>query len=165
MAADAGAADKTYTLANGNETYTSAVTLTTANSPSSVVIDGGGRVVTGSANTFTVVAGVTITLKNFTFKTLPFNVEAGASGVTVDTGAEVYGSLEAGASGITVNTGAVVRENAVAEITVSGTSATVKGTLEMKAGALVTENHTSAVTVQANGVFTMSVGGVVVNSG
>jgi hypothetical protein len=105
MEANKGKPTVAYTLPSGSETYTSAITpLTTANSPVSVVIDGGGRVV--------------------------------------------------------LDNGAVIRDNAVAEIRVSGGAATAKGTLKMKMGALVTYNHTSDVTVQANGVFTMSGGNI-----
>jgi uncharacterized repeat protein (TIGR02543 family) len=144
MAADKDKPTAAYTLPSGNETHTGAVTLTTANSPADVTIDGGGRVVTGSANLITIGSGVTLTLKNITFKTLPFTVSAGGK--------------------LVLDTGAVVRENAGAGVTVSGTSATAKGTLEMKAGSSVTQNLASGVTVQANGVFTMSGGTVSGNS-
>jgi uncharacterized repeat protein (TIGR02543 family) len=79
MAANAAAStEKTYTLPSGSETYILAITpLTTSTSPASVVIDGGGRVVTGSTNRITIGADLTITLKNITFKTLPFTVSGG----------------------------------------------------------------------------------------
>jgi uncharacterized repeat protein (TIGR02543 family) len=141
MAADAAAnTEKTYTLPSGSETYILAITpLTTANSPASVVIDGGGRVVTGSTNRITIGAGVTLTLKNITFKKVPFTVSAGGTLVLDD--------------------GAVVTENAGAGVTVSGTSATAKGTLEMRAGASVTKNGDSGVRMEGTGgVFTMGGG-------
>jgi hypothetical protein len=44
MAADAAAnTEKTYTLSSGDGAYNAELTLTTANSPASVTIDGGGR--------------------------------------------------------------------------------------------------------------------------
>jgi uncharacterized repeat protein (TIGR02543 family) len=128
MAADAAAnTDKTYTLPSSSETYILAITpLTTANSPASVTIDGGGRVVTGSStNRITVESGVTLTLKNITFKKVPFTAAAGGTLVLDD--------------------GAVVTGNAGAGVTVSGTSATAKGTLEMREGASITLNGGSGV--------------------
>jgi uncharacterized repeat protein (TIGR02543 family) len=141
MAADAAAnTEKTYILPSGSETYTLAITpLTTANSPASVVIDGGGRVVTGSANRITIGEGVTLTLKNITFKKVPFTVVAGAT--------------------LVLDNGAVVTGNAGAGITVSGESATAKGTLEMKAGASITLNGGGGVALTGTGDnFTMSGG-------
>jgi uncharacterized repeat protein (TIGR02543 family) len=130
MAENKGAAAKTYSLPSGNNIYNAAVRLTAGkNSPASVVIDGGGTIVTGSVNRFTVGSGVTITLKNITFKTLPLSVSAGGK--------------------LVLDNGAVVRENAVAGVTVSG------GILEMNTGALVTANSSSGVLLEANGVFTM----------
>jgi uncharacterized repeat protein (TIGR02543 family) len=137
--------DKTYILPSGSETYTLAITpLTPANSPASVVIDGGGRVVTGSTNRITIDAGVTLTLKNITFKKVPFTVAAGGT--------------------LVLDTGAVITGNAGAGVTVSGTSATAKGTLEMKAGASITLNGGSDASgagvrlEETGGVFTMSGG-------
>jgi uncharacterized repeat protein (TIGR02543 family) len=128
-----------YTLPSGSETYNIAVNLTTASSPASVVIDGGNRVVTGSANSFTIGSGVTITLKNITFKTLPFYVSAGGK--------------------LVLDNGAVVTENVETGITVYGESTAAKGTLEMKAGSSVTGNGDAGVCIEGTGVFTMS-GGV-----
>jgi uncharacterized repeat protein (TIGR02543 family) len=131
--------DKTYTLPSGSETYTAAITpLTTANSPASVTIDGSNRVITGGTNSITVGEGVSLTLKNITFKTLPLSVAGGGK--------------------LVLDNGAVVTENAGAGITVSGTSATAKGTLEMKAGALVKENHASGIVLENNSVLTMTGG-------
>jgi hypothetical protein len=139
-----GAANSTsasYTLPGGLETYTSAITLTTANSPASVVIDGGGRVITGSTNRITVGSGITLKLKNITFSNIPF---------TVATGGKLVLGNEGDATG-----SAVVRQNAGAGVTVSG------GTLEMKAGALVTLNSTSGIRVDGtSGVFTMDGGAI-----
>jgi uncharacterized repeat protein (TIGR02543 family) len=98
----------------------------TANSPASVVIDGGNRVVTGSTNSFTIGSGVTITLKNITFKTLPFTVSAGGT--------------------LVLDNGAVIRDNTETGVTVTGTSATAKGTLEMRDGASVINNTGGAHT-------------------
>jgi hypothetical protein len=95
------------------------------------VIDGGGTIVTGSANRFTIGAGVTLTLKNIVFKTLPLSVAAGGK--------------------LVLDTGAVVREN-------GGAGVTVAGTLEMRGSALVTANTFSGVLVGGTGVFTMNGG-------
>jgi uncharacterized repeat protein (TIGR02543 family) len=142
IAANATAStEKTYTLPSGSETYILAITpLTTANSPAQVTIDGGGRVVTGSTNRITIGAGVTLTLKNITFKKVPFTAAAGGK--------------------LVLDNGAVVTENAGAGVTVSGTSATAKGTLEMKAGASVTKNVDSGVRLEGTGVFTMNGGSI-----
>jgi uncharacterized repeat protein (TIGR02543 family) len=127
--------NKTYTLSSDNETYNAEVTLTTANSPASVVIDGGDRAVTGSANRITIGTGVTITLKNITFKTLPFTVAT--SGTLV------------------LDNGAVIRDNAGTGVTVNGESATAKETLEMRDGASVRDNtggtYDAIYKVQAGG--------------
>jgi uncharacterized repeat protein (TIGR02543 family) len=129
-----------YTLLSGNEPYTTSITpLTTANSPASVVIDGGGRVITGEANNFKVGLGVTLTLKNITFKTLPLSVEAGGK--------------------LVLDTGAVVRGNVATGIMVNG------GTLEMKTGALVTENGISDVQNIGSGVRLEGTGSIFTMNG
>jgi uncharacterized repeat protein (TIGR02543 family) len=139
MAADAAAnTPKTYTLPIGVDTYNAALTLTTANSPAQVTIDGSGRAVTGNANRFTIGSGVTITLKNITFTKIPFTAAAGGK--------------------LVLDNGAVVTGNAGTGVTVTGTSATAKGTLEMKTGSSVTGNGDSGVKLEGTGVFTMSGG-------
>jgi hypothetical protein len=151
-----------YTLPSGSETYTAAITpLTTANSPASVTIDGGGRAVTGNANTFKVGSGVTLTLKNITFKTVPLSVAAGGT-LVLDTGAIVR---ENAGDGITLsggilemNTGAVVRENR-SGVNVDG------GTLEMSGSALITANNFSGVMLGTNGSLTMNGGTISSNYG
>jgi hypothetical protein len=137
--ANANSASVSYILPSGNETYTSAVSLTTENCPATVVIDGGGRVITGSTNRITVGAGLTLTLRNITFTNIPFTVAAGGK--------------------LTLDNGAVVRQNA-------GTGVTVSGTLEMKAGSLVTGNSASGVRIEGTGgVFTMEGGTISYNTG
>jgi uncharacterized repeat protein (TIGR02543 family) len=138
MAETANSTSANYTLPSGNETYTTALNLTTVNSPASVTIDGGGRVITGNSNRFTVESGVTLTLKNITFKTLPFSAAGGGK--------------------LVLNTGAVVREN-------TGTGVKVSGTLEMKAGALVTENDDTGIVLEDNSHFTMNGGEISWNTG
>jgi uncharacterized repeat protein (TIGR02543 family) len=138
MAADKDKPTAAYTLPSGNETYTTALNLTTANSPASVTIDGGNRVVTGSTNSITVGAGITLTLKNISFTTLPFSVAAG-------------GTLVLGNEGDAANS-TVVSGNAGTGITVNG------GTLELKAGALVKDNHDSGIVLENNSVLTMTSG-------
>jgi uncharacterized repeat protein (TIGR02543 family) len=129
-----------YTLPSGSETYTAAITpLTTANSPASVTIDGGGRVITGSANRLTIGSGVTITLKNITFKTVPFTVAAGGT--------------------LVLDNGAVIRGNVATGIMVNG------GTLEMKTGALVTENGISDVRNIGSGVRLEGTGSIFTMNG
>jgi uncharacterized repeat protein (TIGR02543 family) len=146
MAGDAAANTvKTYTLPSGNETYNTGITLTTANCPVSVSIDGGGRVIAGTANRFTIESGVTITLKNITFKNIPFTVAAGGS--------------------LVLDNGAVVTENAGTGITMNGESTAAKGTLEMRDGSSVTKNSDSGVKLKGTGVFTMSGGEISGNSG
>jgi hypothetical protein len=129
-----------YTLPSGAETYTTALILTTANSPATVVIDGGGRVITGGTNSITVGEGVSLTLTNITFTTLPFTVEAGGT--------------------LVLETGAVVRESNGAGVTIND------GILEMKDGALVTANGASGVLMDGAGArFTMDGGEISYNIG
>jgi hypothetical protein len=125
-------------LPSGNNIYNAAVRLTAGkNSPASVVIDGGGTIVTGSANRFTIGAGVTLTLKNITFKTLPLSVSAGGT--------------------LVLDTGAVVREN-------NGTGVNVSGTLEMRSGSSVTQNKDTGIVLEANSHFTMNGGEIAFNT-
>jgi hypothetical protein len=53
MNEDKNLASASYTMSDGAEALTDALTLTTANSPASVTIDGGGSVITGSVNSIT----------------------------------------------------------------------------------------------------------------
>jgi uncharacterized membrane protein len=139
MAADKNITYTNYTLTGGTESYTTALTLTTANSPANVIINGGGRVVTGSTYSITVGSGVSLTLRNITFTTLPFTVATGGK--------------------LVLDTDAVVRGNAGTGITVDS------GTLEMKTGALVTLNGASGVlTSGATSRFTMEGGTVSYNT-
>jgi uncharacterized repeat protein (TIGR02543 family) len=132
----ANSASASYTMRSGNETYTTAVSLTTANCSATVVIDGGGRVITGGTNGISVGSGVTLTLRNITFTTLPFTVAAGGK--------------------LVLETGAVIQENSVTGVTVNG------GALEMKTGALITKNNSASVSGGGvrmdGGTFTMSGG-------
>jgi uncharacterized repeat protein (TIGR02543 family) len=139
MAADKDKPTAAYTIPSGNEPYTGALTLTTANSPATVVIDGSNRVVTGGTNSITVGAGVSLTLKNITFTTLPFTVSAG-------------GTLILGSEGNATSSAVVQSNAATAGITVNG------GTLELNAGALVKDNHASGIVLENNSVLTMTGG-------
>jgi hypothetical protein len=87
----------------------------------------GSNVVTGNANRFTVGAGVTLTLKNITFKTIPFTVAAGGK--------------------LVLDNGAVVTENAGMGITVTGEATEAKGTLEMRAGSFLLRKTTIRASV------------------
>jgi hypothetical protein len=138
-------------LGDLGDTYTPPLTLTTANSPLNVVIDGGeeyGWVVTGEGNSITVGADITLTLTNITFKNISFTVSDGGTLILDD--------------------GAVVRENTGTGVTVTGTSTTAKGTLNMRPGASITQNGSSTVYVLGAGVrlegtgstFTMSGGNI-----
>jgi uncharacterized repeat protein (TIGR02543 family) len=143
MAANKSAASKTYTLLglnNYEEPYTGALTLTAANSPASVTINGGGngRVITGNGNSITVGSGITLTLKNITFKKVPFYVAAG--------GKLVLDNL------------AIVRQCPYMGVTLSG------GTLEMRNGSSVMYNGDSGVRMEgADSRFTMT-GGTISNN-
>jgi uncharacterized repeat protein (TIGR02543 family) len=132
--------DKTYTLPSGDEDYNAEVTLTTANSPATVVIDGGNRVITGSANSITVGAGVSLTLQNITFTTLPFIVEAG---------------------------GKFVLGNNVTISKTSGSGVEVTGgTLTMNGSALINGNNGTGVGVIVSaGLFNMNGGTISANMG
>jgi uncharacterized membrane protein len=134
---DKALASVSYTLPSGAETYTASLSLTTANSPANVVIDGGGRAITGSANSITVGAGITLTLKDIKFTTLPLTVTTG-------------GKLILGSEGDAANS-AVVQGNTGTGVTVNG------GTLELKDGALVTDNHDSGIVLD-DSQFTMTGG-------
>jgi hypothetical protein len=157
MAEDKNSPSATYTLPGGAQTWTDGLTLTAANSPASVTIDGGGSVVTGSANSvtgslnrITVGAGVSLTLTNVTFDTLPLTVEAGGN-LVLETGA-VIGGID-------------WPEQLVNDIAVGAMAVSVSGTLVMKPGALVTDNRVPGVVLwEDNSVFMME-GGEISHNG
>jgi uncharacterized repeat protein (TIGR02543 family) len=119
----------THSLPNGNESYALAAMLITANSPAQVSINGNGRTVTGNANRITVGAGATLTLQNITLSNVPFTVSAGGK--------------------LVLESGAVIRQNTASDSTAGGGITVDGGTLEMKAGAVVTLNNA----VQGGGVL------------
>jgi hypothetical protein len=164
------------------ETNGADITLTTANSPAKVTIIGGGRVIDGSsanaldadnqqkggnasdaeASTryFNIGSGVSITLQNITFKSVPFKVQSGGT--------------------LTLQSGAVIRDNkshwwhngtwGVFQEKYSmgfadGTGVRVEGggKLEMTGGE-ITGNEHSGVQVTGNGTFNMAGGRVHANS-
>jgi hypothetical protein len=141
--------DEFYTLPGGAESYTQVLTLSGDNSPGNVVIDGGGRVITGNGNGITLHGS--LTLRNITFINIPFTV--------------------AGYASLVLDNGAVIRGNAGAGVTVSGpdtwfTFQNSGGYLEMKAGSLVTGNNASGIQVSgAYANFTMNGGTISGNSG
>jgi hypothetical protein len=163
MAEHSSSGYESYTLpGNGGEDYLTALNLTERSSPLDVVIDGRrnesqtGWVVTGGTNSITIWSGVSLTLTNITFTTLPFIVNAGGI-LVLDTGAVIQGNAGAGVTvndgGILIlNNGAAVQGNTGAGITVNG------GLLEMKDGSLVTDNRDSGVVLKSNGTFTMEGG-------
>jgi hypothetical protein len=157
MAKDAsGTQSATYTLNGGGveDTYTDDLILTPGETcPATVTINGGpgGWVVTGTGtNSITVESGVTLTLTNITFTTLPFIVEANGK--------------------LVLATGAVVRDNN------DNTGVIVDGgTLEMMDGAAIMDNSGGTYDAMQDvnmaggvymngGVFTMS-GGSISNNG
>jgi hypothetical protein len=95
-------------LEAGTDLGAGGFTLTTSTSPASVIIDGGGRVVdlTGSTpgSLITVNSGVTLTLKNITFKGL----KAGDGADTADNTAPV---IKVNGGTLVLGAGAVVRDN------------------------------------------------------
>jgi uncharacterized membrane protein len=128
-----------YNLPSGNETYTTVRNLTSTSGFVNLVIDGGGRVVTGNANRVTVGLGWTLTLRNITLKKIPFTVAAGGK--------------------LVLDTGAIVDDNAATGITVND------GTLEMKAGAFVKGSKASGILLNnAASRLTMTGGTVSGNS-
>jgi hypothetical protein len=152
MKEDAGKSKEYYAVSAGTENCAGSLTLSAANSPVLVVIDGGGRVITGGDEykTLTVGAGVTLTLKNVTFEKIPFKVIAG-------------GRLEIG-------TGAVIRDNKqhdsgsdTAAGLFDGTGVYVENGALVMNGGLITGNNHSGVRV-VGGSFTMSGGRISGNS-
>jgi uncharacterized repeat protein (TIGR02543 family) len=133
-----------YTLTGDVEVdyYTGNPTLTAEEtSPASVTIYGNGRVVTvptGGSSSITVGSGVTLTLNNITFKTIPFSVAAGGT--------------------LVLEMDAVVTGNARSAVLVEG------GTLEMRDGSSVTNNLDSGVKLGTNGSLTMDGGEISDNS-
>jgi hypothetical protein len=102
-------ADETVNLTADTDLGTGGLSLTTSTSPVSVTIDGGGRVVdlTGSANgnpLITVNSGVTLTLKNITFKGL----KAGDGTDTADNNAPV---IQVSGGTLVLGDGAVIKDN------------------------------------------------------
>jgi hypothetical protein len=114
------------------------------------VIDGGGRVITGSLNRITVGSGITLTLRNIVFKTLPFTVAAGGK-LTLDSGAVVRGIVWTSQEDHDIALGAM--------------AISVNGTLVMKAGSLVTDNNVAGIVLlEDDSVFTMEGGTISYNA-
>jgi hypothetical protein len=137
MAEDKDSASASYILSGEAETYT-AVTLTSANCPATVVLDGNGGVITGNGHIDGVVvgAGLSLTVKNAIFKNLKFTVRDGGTLMLED--------------------GAVLRENGGSGVTVGN-----GGFLEMKDGSLVEANGYSGILMYGTGgSFTMDGGTV-----
>jgi uncharacterized repeat protein (TIGR02543 family) len=176
MKAHPGPGERSYTLPSGNEDFTTKLILTTDfNSPAEVTINGGGRVVTGSTNSITVGSGVTLTLMNITFKTLPLSVSAGGK-LVLDNGSVVRENLHEGVmvdSGILeMNTGALVTENGDPSVDVqdsSGTGVCIEGTgaFTMNGGTISGNNNRrgGGVRLEGPGVFTMNGGKISGNNG
>jgi uncharacterized repeat protein (TIGR02543 family) len=144
MAETANRPSASYTLQSGSEGYNpaAALTLTAANSPASVTIAGGGRVVTGTTYIpLTVGAGVTLTLKNMTFSQIPFKVTAGGT-LVLDNGAVLTGNVNN--SAVQVDTG---------------------GTLDMKDGEISGNTGGTPKALNADGKEMPVGGGVWVNGG
>jgi hypothetical protein len=122
--------------------------LTSANCPANVTIDGIGYLyfwlVEGKNNQITVGSGITLTLKNIKFTTLPFIVAEG--------GKLILGAKDGTAGDV------IIAENTGTGITVNG-----GGTLELNTGALVTGNQASGIVLNDNSVLTMTDGQVLGN--
>jgi hypothetical protein len=133
------------------------VTFSTANSPSTVVIDGGNRVLGGSLQNYpfiTVGSGVTLTLRNITLR-----VGGSYPVVRVDSGGTLI--LEEGAV-IREHTNTVSNGGGVSD----GGAVLVSGTLTMKGGEISYNNtnlHGGGVYVASGGTFTMQ-GGALKNN-
>jgi hypothetical protein len=154
MAVNKGKPSASYILKREQEPYTIDISLTTANSPYSVTIDGGARTVVGEVNTITVGADITLTLKNISFINIPFIVLA--DGTLVLDG---FTNLDGGRT--------------TAGVTVSG------GTFEMKgfsgitgyaASGVFLNGKSSRFTLSGNGSITYNSaayygGGVRINEG
>jgi uncharacterized repeat protein (TIGR02543 family) len=147
--------DYVYTLESTEEEehYDDNPTLTMGvTSPAKVTIKGNSRFVTipiGGESSITVGSGVTLTLMNITFTEIPFTVAAG--------GKLILGDEDNAAGNV------VIANNTGTGITVNGTSAMSKGTLEIKAGALIMGNQDSGIVLEDNSVLTMT-GGEIMNN-
>jgi hypothetical protein len=149
MKANAGSASASYTLQSGNEDYKDVLTLTKGEtSPGNVTIDGGGRVITGiSSNVITVGDDVILTLKNITFKKIPFVVATGGH-LILESGAVVSGNT-AGCWNMKDGEGAI----------------SVSGALELRAGASVKDNCATGIELENNGILSMKGGTISGNKG
>jgi hypothetical protein len=117
--------------------------LTADDSPVKVTIDGGGKEIalgSGKGSVITVGAGVTLTLRNITFKGSSDN---STSLIKVETGGKLI-----------LREGAVIKDNKGAGVSISGSNSVV----EMYAGAEIKDNGSSGVNVDKQGSFTMSGG-------
>jgi hypothetical protein len=152
-------------LAKGMDLGTGGLVLNTGNSPASVVINGGGRVIglTGPATgspLITVGQGVTLTLKHITFKGL--NSEDGVNNTTVLV--QVYGGTHI------LETGAVIRDNTTSNphgggvYVGDGTFTMNSGTIHDNSISGQNSGRGGGVAVVGSGVFTMG-GGVYVDNG
>jgi uncharacterized repeat protein (TIGR02543 family) len=152
MAVGKGAANSSYRMVGGTETYLGAVVLDAlANSPRDVVIDGGGRLIIGKSNRVTVGSGVTLTLRNIGFEAVPFTVASGGR-LILDLGAVISGNVYS----------AALAGDAEARRTGTGVTA-AGGALEIRYGARVTGNTHSGVRVCAGGSLVMSGGEITDN--
>jgi uncharacterized membrane protein len=156
------------------------LTLNASNSPANVVIDGGGRtidatttnansdVVANSAATnetvkglnaatrsLTIGNGVSVTLKNITFKSVPFKVASGGK-LVLDTGVVIKDNKSHYWHDDTW--GVFYTEKAKGFEDGTGVRVEDGGELVMKTGSKITGNEHSGVQVFGNGKFTMEDG-------
>jgi hypothetical protein len=113
------------------------------NSPPKVTIDGGGKEIalgSGNGSVITVGAGVTLTLKNITFK--------GTSGNT-----KPFIKVAAGGK-LILEDGAVIKDNGKSGVLISGSNSVV----EMYDGVRIEKNGQSGVAAERGGSFTMNGG-------
>jgi hypothetical protein len=179
-ARSAGTSSVTIELAAGDETVqfgqgslsSAGLTLTTTNSPASVTINGGGRVValTGSNKGFliTVKSGVTLTLKNITFKGLANNtaalIKVDGGKLILEDGAVITGNTNTKASdgnqgggGVYVNTGNLIMSGG----TISGNKAKYGGGVYLRLDTFTMSGGTisgNTATSTGGGVFSSGSG-------
>jgi hypothetical protein len=127
----------------GTDLPSNGFSLVTANSPASVTLDGGGRVITlisGSmSSVITVNSGVTLTLKNITF-------------VAYSSNSQPFITVNGGGT-LVLDNGAVIKGNKGSMVQVSGANSK----LVMKGGEISGSTAGSGVRVQS-GAFEMSGG-------
>jgi hypothetical protein len=173
-----GTESEEVNLAAGADIGTGLV-LTSADSPDEVTIDGGGRVITlavGTGSVITVGSGVTLTLRNITFKGLDANIAAlisVANGGTLvlEDGTVITGNTSSKSGGgvavngggrFTMRGGTISGNKAIGKnITGGGVVVNGYGLFTMSGGTISGNEATSkggGVFVNSSGLFTKTMG-------